>query len=225
MATKPRRNIPDSELQNVIRSLGGRSFSTYDFIIALQQRYPATWQILEKEYGVGGAGAGKAYSAYSRVAHTLDKAANSGEIAKLDYRNSPKGWGSPVIRYWASGQSEQEFPDDVCNPETVTEGAKLTVIVNKFERNSTARLKCIDKWGVACAVCGFDFEKKYGYRGAGYIHVHHLKPLSEIGEAYQLDPVKDLRPVCPNCHAMLHRTVPAISIDALKELLHEETQP
>ncbi len=214
-------SIPDTELQNIISSFDGRSFSTYDFIVALQRLYPATWQVLETEYGAGGAGAGKAYSAYSRAAHTLNKEANSGAIAKLDYRAAPTGWGSPVIRYWASGQSEQEFPDEVNNPDTVTEGAKQTVIVNKFERNPTARLKCIDKWGVVCTVCGFNFEKTYGDRGAGYIHVHHLKPLSEIGEAYQLDPIEDLRPVCPNCHAMLHRTVPAMSIDALKKLLRE----
>jgi hypothetical protein len=213
--------IPTTELQSIVRSLGEKSFSTYDFVVALQRLYPATWQVLEAEYGEGGAGAGKEYSAYSRVAHALDKEANSGTLAKLDYRAAPTGWGSPVIRYWASGQSEQEFPDDVNNSDTVTEGAKQTVVVNKFERDSTARRKCIAKWGVVCVVCGFDFEKKYGDRGAGWIHVHHLRPLSEIGEAYQLDPIEDLRPICPNCHAMLHKTVPAISIDELKDMLRK----
>ena len=31
-----------------------------------------------------------------------------------------------------------------------------------------------------------------------------------------MDPIKDLRPVCPNCHAMLHRAVPALSIDDIR---------
>ncbi len=214
--------IPDQELNNVVSHLGQRSFSTYEFILALKNLYPATWNALEAEYGAGGSGAGKAYSAYSRVAHALNKEANAGLIAKLDYRKSPAGWGSPVIRYWASGHAEQEFPNELPDPDSVTEGAKQTVTVNRYERNATARLKCIDEWGVACVVCGFDFERMYGDRGAGFIHVHHLKPLSEIGKTYQLDPIKDLRPVCPNCHAMLHKTVPAISIEALKEQLRSQ---
>lgn len=101
----------------------------------------------------------------------------------------------------------------------MTEGAKQVVTVNKYERNLAARVKCIEEWGVCCAVCGFDFEQVYGSRGAGYIHVHHLRPLGEIGKSYQLDPIKDLRPVCPNCHLMLHRTIPAISITELKGII------
>ena len=87
------------------------------------------------------------------------------------------------------------------------------------KRNPVARLRCIDTWGTVCLVCGFDFHERYGDLGLGYIHVHHLKPLSEIREEYELDPVADLRPVCANCHAMLHRSVPALSIDSLRALL------
>ena len=54
-------------------------------------------------------------------------------------------------------------------------------------------------------VCEFNFEAFYGERGKGFIHVHHLSSLAEIGQEYEVDPVNDLRPVCPNCHAMLHR--------------------
>jgi 5-methylcytosine-specific restriction protein A len=60
----------------------------------------------------------------------------------------------------------------------------------------------------------------YGERGEAYIHVHHLRPLAEIGQSYELDPVADLRPVCPNCHAMIHRTSPPMSIDDLRRLVH-----
>lgn len=121
--------------------------------------------------------------------------------------------------YSASAKSGQYFPDEIPCPETVIEGAKQTVVVNKYERNLSARKKCIKNWGVSCAVCHFNFEQTYGSQGAGYIHIHHLKPLGEIGESYKLNPAKDLRPVCPNCHAMLHRTVPAISIVKLKSIM------
>ena len=63
---------------------------------------------------------------------------------------------------------------------------------------------------------GFDFGEVYGELGEGFIHVHHLLDLSTIGEEYEVDPIKDLHPVCPNCHAMLHREVPAMSIKKLR---------
>lgn len=64
------------------------------------------------------------------------------------------------------------------------------------------------KYGASCIVCGFGFGNKFGEIGAGFIHVRHLKPLSEIHKGYKLNPVEDLRPVCPNCRAMLHQRKP-----------------
>ena len=73
-------------------------------------------------------------------------------------------------------------------------------------------------YGYDCAVCDFNFGELFRELGEGFIHVHHLKPLAEIGDEYYLDPIKDLRPVCPNCHAMLHRKRPPLSIEELKRL-------
>jgi len=87
----------------------------------------------------------------------------------------------------------------------IVEGAKTTVTVNRYERNPEARQKCIEANGCSCAVCGMNFEDVYGQIGKGFIHVHHIVPISSIGEEYELDPVHDLVPVCPNCHAMLHK--------------------
>nr|WP_315488345.1 DUF3427 domain-containing protein [uncultured Rhodoferax sp.] len=108
---------------------------------------------------------------------------------------------------------------DVDESATVPEGARRTVQVNVYERDPNARRKCIAKWGEKCSVCSFDFGERYGALGEGFIHVHHLRPLAEIGERYELNPVTDLRPVCPNCHAMLHRRKPALSIDELSQML------
>ncbi len=105
-----------------------------------------------------------------------------------------------------SSSSEEIFPDEVSSGQNYYEGATKKITVNVYERSAKAREDCIDNYGVSCSVCGFNFKEFYGEIGEGYIHVHHLKPLSEIGEGYKLDAVKDLRPVCPNCHAMLHRS-------------------
>lgn len=58
---------------------------------------------------------------------------------------------------------------------------------------------------VVIVTCVIWILKQYGSLGKGFIHVHHKIPLSEIGDEYEVDYVNDLIPVCPNCHAMLHR--------------------
>lgn len=120
-------------------------------------------------------------------------------------------------------------PDTFLSPEEVdpstihVEGAVRQVQVNVYERNPAARLACIARYGSACQVCSFDFGTAYGDLGEGFIHVHHLKEISSIGEEYVVDPIEDLRPVCPNCHAMLHTIRPALSIDALKQIVATRT--
>ncbi len=126
---------------------------------------------------------------------------------------------SPVTN---AASRPEVLPEEIAEPATVVEGAKKTVTVNAYERDRTARERCIAHWGVVCVVCGFDFERRYGALGVGFIHVHHLKPLAEIGERYHLDPVQDLRPVCPNCHAMLHRSRQVLSIQQLRRILENQ---
>jgi 5-methylcytosine-specific restriction protein A len=118
---------------------------------------------------------------------------------------------------------DEPLPDEIPlnEEERLFEGAKRTITVNAYERNSKARELCIKHYGTTCIICGFDFEKKFGEHGKGFIHVHHLTPLADIGEHYEVDPIKDLRPVCPNCHAMLHRDEPPLTIEELKYLLKE----
>mgnify|MGYP001608218378 CR=1 FL=1 len=121
--------------------------------------------------------------------------------------------------YLTSMQLDPIHPEEVGSDEPLIEGTKKQVTVNAFERNVTARRQCIAKYGYRCRVCAFDFGKVYGEIGRDFIHVHHLVELSAIGSEYMIDPVRDLRPVCPNCHAMLHKRKPAYTIEELKEHL------
>lgn len=109
--------------------------------------------------------------------------------------------------------------DEVENPSLFPEGATHQITVNAYERNPEARKLCIEHHGLSCCICGFDFEAVYGEVGKGFIHVHHLKPLSEVGKGYKVDPVRDMRPVCPNCHAVIHRNEPAYTVQEVRELL------
>jgi len=111
-----------------------------------------------------------------------------------------------------------DYPED---DEKLYEGALVPVLANKYERNRAARKKCIELKGYRCVVCGKDFEKTYGEDGKDFIHVHHLVPISKIGKEYQLDIEKDLVPVCPNCHYMLHRKDPPFKPEELRRKLVE----
>ncbi len=108
------------------------------------------------------------------------------------------------------------FFDEDSDP-TYREGTQKQVFVNRYERDPKARKACIEHYGATCDICGFDFEVAYGSMGKSYIQVHHRKPLGEIGEEYSVDPVEDLLPVCPNCHAMIHGTKPARDIEEVRQ--------
>lgn len=111
------------------------------------------------------------------------------------------------------------LPDEVPAGAPLIEGASRTVMVNAYERNPVARARCISHYGPTCRVCGFNFRAVYGPLAEGFIHVHHLISLSEIGEEYEVDPIADLRPVCPNCHAIIHLDGGCRSIENARSLV------
>lgn len=114
------------------------------------------------------------------------------------------------------------LPEEVIGTEKLIEGAARQITVNAYERNAKARQECIEAHGATCCICKFDFGERYGLIADGYIHVHHIKPLSEVREEYHVNPVEDLRPVCPNCHAVIHLNGECRSIDEVKKLLTEQ---
>lgn len=119
-------------------------------------------------------------------------------------------------------EDAREFPP--LFEDGLPEGAVMRVEVNRYERNRMNRAACIAHNGTSCMVCGFNFSSVYGELGKGFIEVHHKTPVSQMGGAYRLNPVGDLAPVCPNCHAMLHQRNPPFSIDELKALVAGKAQ-
>jgi len=111
------------------------------------------------------------------------------------------------------------WPGELPATTEYREGTKRQVIVNAYERDPLARAKCIQHYGSTCVVCGFNFLAVFGPEAEGFIHVHHLIPLSTIGTEYLVDPINDLRPVCPNCHAVIHLGGGSRSIDEVRKML------
>ena len=128
------------------------------------------------------------------------------------------GAEQPLARLWSQHVEDVGVPiaEEVSASSGYPEGSVQRVVVNRYERSRRARQICIAKWGTSCVVCKFDFEDVYGKLGSGFIHVHHVVELSTVGANYRVDAEKDLRPVCPNCHAMLHQRRPALTPALLK---------
>jgi len=140
---------------------------------------------------------------------------SDGELAVAAERLGEYGKTLEVIR----ATRERLYPDELETGRKYIEGARKTVRVNACERDAKARKACINHYGASCVVCGFNFESKYGAVGKGFIHVHHLNPLALTDGEYELHPIADLRPVCPNCHAMLHRPEKLLTIQELQAAL------
>jgi 5-methylcytosine-specific restriction protein A len=157
-----------------------------------------------------------------------------GELQESPYSNVP--WGTQASgvllpdavadeleKLWhrRTGGADPILPEELPPNETYAEGARKSVSLNAYERNPQARAASIAQFGLRCSVCDVLLEERYGSIAAGFIHVHHTVPLAEVGRDYPVNPKKDLRPVCPNCHAVIHRPKPPLSVAGARRLIRK----
>lgn len=203
------------DILQAIRSLGGKAAYTdlYNEVARIRgENLPKTWQAIIRNqvesfssdsenyrkhredlfYSIGGLGSGIWGLREQKFSHNLDL------LNANVFNNTIE---EPVAKY---------------------EGAVRRITLDKYERDMNLRQQCLDYWGFDCVVCGINFEQVYGSLGRGYIHVHHLEPLAERPGPRLVDPIRDLRPVCPNCHAMLHRRTPPLPVEELRNILFEK---
>jgi hypothetical protein len=160
---------------------------------------------------------------------SIDKTKES--VPGLEWANYPRTYTTPspaiaeeirsLIR-GAGGHAHLNGDNETAEADGVfEEGATTQVLLTRYERDRAARKQCVRHYGTSCTACGVSFGERYGPDVAGLIHVHHLTPLASIGAQSSIDPVRDLRPVCPNCHAVIHATRPARTIEEVRRLLRE----
>lgn len=172
---------------------------------------------------------------------------NGSFVDPLDYKKWPAQWNNYHCRITKIPVSVHGAVED--NPEVVVEwaakavgmfmsllnveqttfenqeeGAKHSAYVNRYERSRVNRELCLMAQGYECKICGMNFERCYGQIGKHYIHVHHIVPVSQMGGSYLINPETDLIPVCPNCHAMLHRQNPPLKPEQLIEIIDQNAK-
>ena len=126
---------------------------------------------------------------------------------------------SPALALALNGLLDEDEGTEAPSYEPLPEGAATTVLVNRYERNPLNRLRCISHYGAECWVCELDFGERYGPSAAGFIEVHHRIPVSAMGPGYLVDPIRDLVPLCSNCHSAAHRRNPPYQPAEIRELL------
>ncbi|MFC1961395.1 HNH endonuclease [Chloroflexota bacterium] len=130
------------------------------------------------------------------------------------------------IRHNHLAKSDVGLTLKVVDEEVFTEGRILTRLHKTKERSpfATKRKKqrvFNNTRKLACEVCGFDFVKVYGTLGAGFAECHHLQPLAELKHEQQVT-LSNLAIVCANCHRMIHRSKPMLSVSDLQNIVQKQ---
>lgn len=108
--------------------------------------------------------------------------------------------------------------------ESSSEGKASTRYITTYERNPRYRKQAIAIHGNSCFACGFNFKRFYGEYAEGYIHIHHITPVSEFEASKTIDPETDLIPLCANCHSVIHRRKErTLSVTELKKLIADNS--
>ncbi|WP_420610822.1 HNH endonuclease [Candidatus Poriferisodalis sp.] len=113
------------------------------------------------------------------------------------------------------GEEELEF---------APEGTVRRVWANSYERDPRNKALAKKLHGTACFGCDLEMSATYGEIAAGFIHIHHVIPLSELDAPRAPDP-RDLVPLCPNCHAVVHLRKRPLTIAELRERIRLATRP
>ncbi len=114
-----------------------------------------------------------------------------------------------------------DIEDEAVESPNLTEGRRYYAEAKRYERDPHARAACVLHYGAFCSVCDFDFGSVYGDDVEKLIIVHHLTPLATRDRAYVVDPVKHLRPVCANCHLVIHRKDPPYTIAQVRKMIRD----
>lgn len=152
-----------------------------------------------------------------------------GESILLDALRQQFDRDQPFPAHFDSPKSKNVSVISPQNPVAITEedndfyeGSINRISIEVRERDAAARRACIAHYGANCFICQFDFGKFYGPEAKGFIHVHHRDMLANRKGATLTDAVKDLVPLCPNCHSVVHLRKDAYEVKEVKRMIAKQ---
>lgn len=130
------------------------------------------------------------------------------ELMRNDLRRMVQAYSTLVYRGGIDATPETDGNEtDPRNGASIEEIRRYNMH-KRIDRHPAASQEAKKYHGTICQACGFDFGKKYGDLGHGFIEAHHLRPLGSLeeGKVVKYDVATDFAVLCSNCHRMIHRT-------------------
>lgn len=117
-------------------------------------------------------------------------------------------------------QRPTDVPPEPPEDPAVVEGKRYLKELRVIRRNSAivAAAKAA-RSPLTCDACDFDFEKRYGQHGVGFIEAHHIEPLSRREGEDRPTTIHDFAMLCANCHRMVHYGGGCLSVAEVRGLL------
>ncbi len=141
---------------------------------------------------------------------------------RLGIQPSEKGSFGAPRKFWQL-EIDQDFENNEDLTDEFPEGKIVERTHKARERNSQVISLAKEKFKklkgrLYCQVCGFDFEKTYGQIGKDFIEGHHTIAVSEMSSDHKTK-VEDIAMLCANCHRMVHKKRPWLTMKDLDKLL------
>ena len=136
-----------------------------------------------------------------------------------DHPNELHTLAQHIASFISTGQKPTELPPLDEEEIEGNEGQLLSRVHRYRERDASLVRKKKERFlrehgRLFCESCNFDFTHQYGEHGEGFIECHHTKPVSEL-DAGMTTKISDLVMLCSNCHRMIHRSRPWLSLNEL----------
>ena len=118
----------------------------------------------------------------------------------------------------------------VLTDETMISEGRIEMVKKYAKKRSKALRDAAVKYytrngHIECCACSLEFSSHYGAIGKNYIEIHHLNPICEYDGEVRLDldeAIRELRPLCANCHRVVHLHNPILSIQAVQDALQAQ---
>ncbi len=157
--------------------------------------------------------AGKGLTSFGREDQRVWEEFSGDKDLLSSLARSIRDGANTVQATWDPDEDEESFPEGRVLYRLHRARERSAKLAKKKKRQVLKQTGCL-----ACEVCGFDFSRQYGELGAGFIECHHTKPLSELDSPADVR-LGDLVVLCSNCHRMVHRRRPWLSVADLSALL------